>query len=105
MRSQQITHLHVHFATPAAMVGLLVKSVFGYTFSFTVHGPDEFYDAAGYNLTEKILAADFVFSFKLSFSRFDSETIVFKLFSIVISFVEFIISILSSSLLKVFNLY
>ena len=61
MRSQQITHLHVHFATPAAMVGLLVKEVFGYSFSFTVHGPDEFYDAAGYNLPEKILAADFVF--------------------------------------------
>ena len=56
-----IGHLHVHFATPAAMVGLLVKEVFGYSFSFTVHGPDEFYDAAGYNLPEKILAADFIF--------------------------------------------
>ncbi len=61
MRSQQLTHLHVHFATPAASVGLLVKAVFGYSFSFTVHGPDEFYDAAGYNLSEKILAADFIF--------------------------------------------
>ncbi|UOA09127.1 glycosyltransferase family 4 protein [Methylobacter sp. S3L5C] len=61
MRSQNITHLHVHFATPAASVGMLVKTVFGYSFSFTVHGPDEFYDAAGYNLPEKILAADFIF--------------------------------------------
>jgi len=61
MRSQQLTHLHVHFATPAASVGLLVKAVFGYSFSFTVHGPDEFYDAPGYNLPEKILAADFIF--------------------------------------------
>ncbi len=61
MRSQKITHLHVHFATPAASVGMLVKTVFGYSFSFTVHGPDEFYDAPGYNLPEKILAADFVF--------------------------------------------
>jgi glycosyltransferase involved in cell wall biosynthesis len=51
----------VHFATPAASVGMLVKTVFGYSFSFTVHGPDEFYDAAGYNLPEKILAADFIF--------------------------------------------
>ena len=41
MRSQKITHLHVHFATPAASVGMLVKTVFGYSFSFTVHGPDE----------------------------------------------------------------
>ena len=61
MRSQNINHLHVHFATPAASVGMLVKTVFGYSFSFTVHGPDEFYDAAGYNLPEKILAADFIF--------------------------------------------
>jgi len=61
MRSQNIRHLHVHFATPAASVGMLVKTVFGYSFSFTVHGPDEFYDAPGYNLPEKILAADFIF--------------------------------------------
>jgi len=61
MRSQNIKHLHVHFATPAASVGMLVKTVFGYSFSFTVHGPDEFYDAPGYNLPEKILAADFIF--------------------------------------------
>lgn len=61
MRSQNLIHLHVHFATPAASVGMLVKTVFGTSFSFTVHGPDEFYDAAGYNLPEKILAADFIF--------------------------------------------
>ncbi|MCX7098244.1 MAG: glycosyltransferase family 4 protein [Methylococcales bacterium] len=61
MQSQNLSHLHVHFATPAASVGMLVKTVFGYSFSFTVHGPDEFYDAAGYNLPEKILAADFIF--------------------------------------------
>lgn len=61
MQKQNVRHLHVHFATPAASVGLLVKTVFGYSFSFTVHGPDEFYDASGYNLPEKILAADFIF--------------------------------------------
>jgi glycosyltransferase involved in cell wall biosynthesis len=61
MQAQNVQHLHVHFATPAASVGLLVKTVFGYSFSFTVHGPDEFYDVTGYNLLEKILAANFVF--------------------------------------------
>jgi len=61
MQAKNLTHLHVHFATPAASVGMLVKTVFGTSFSFTVHGPDEFYDAAGYNLPEKILAADFIF--------------------------------------------
>lgn len=60
MRREKLTHLHVHFATPAAMVGLLTKTVFGIGYSFTVHGPDEFYDAPGYALTEKILGADFV---------------------------------------------
>ena len=60
MRNQKLTHLHVHFATPAASVGLLCKKVFGITFSFTVHGPDEFYDAPGYCLPEKIQAADFI---------------------------------------------
>jgi glycosyltransferase involved in cell wall biosynthesis len=61
MQTQGAKHLHVHFATPAASVGMLVKTVFGYSYSFTVHGPDEFYDAPGYNLPEKILAADFIF--------------------------------------------
>jgi glycosyltransferase involved in cell wall biosynthesis len=61
MQTQNVQHLHVHFATPAASVGLLVKTVFGYSFSFTVHGPDEFYDVTGYHLLEKIMAADFVF--------------------------------------------
>ena len=60
LRSQGIAHLHVHFATPAASVGLLVKTVFGYGFSFTLHGPDELYDVTAYNLGAKILAADFV---------------------------------------------
>lgn len=61
MQTHNVQHLHVHFATPAASVGLLVKTVFGYSFSFTVHGPDEFYDVTGYHLLEKIMAADFVF--------------------------------------------
>ena len=60
MQRERLGHLHVHFATPAAMVGLLTKTVFNVGFSFTVHGPDEFYDAPGYRLAEKLAAADFV---------------------------------------------
>lgn len=60
MRREQIDHLHVHFATPASMVGLICKHIFPIGFSFMVHGPDEFYDAPGYRLTEKIEGADFV---------------------------------------------
>ncbi|WP_255556491.1 glycosyltransferase [Methylococcus sp. Mc7] len=60
MRREGLSHLHVHFATPASMVGLIAGKVFPIGFSFTVHGPDEFYDAPGYRLAEKIAGADFV---------------------------------------------
>lgn len=60
MRREGIDHLHVHFATPASTVGLIAKRIFPIGFSFMVHGPDEFYDAPGYRLTEKIAGADFV---------------------------------------------
>ncbi len=54
------THLHVHLGSQAATVGLFVKSVYGFGYSLTVHGPDEFYDALGQYLAEKIKAADFI---------------------------------------------
>jgi len=60
MRREGLAHLHVHFATPAATVGLLAKTIFSIGYSFTVHGPDEFYDAPGYRLAEKLQGADFV---------------------------------------------
>ena len=60
MRSRRVGHLHVHFATPAATVGLLTSRIFGASLSLTVHGPDEFYNVAGYRLAEKIEAASFV---------------------------------------------
>ena len=47
-------HLHVHFATPASTVGLLLTRIFPFTLSITVHGPDEFYDVPGYHLQRKI---------------------------------------------------
>lgn len=60
MRSRGLQHLHVHFATAAANVGLLLKHSQGIGLSLTVHGPDEFYDAPGQLLGEKLQAADFV---------------------------------------------
>lgn len=60
MSNQGLNHLHVHFATPAASVGMLVKIIFKTGFSLTVHGPDEFYDAPGYCLPQKIQEADFI---------------------------------------------
>lgn len=60
MKANHFEHLHVHFATAAANVGLVLKAFHPCTLSFTVHGPDEFYDAKGQWLSEKIAAVDFL---------------------------------------------
>lgn len=60
MRRKHHRHLHVHLGSQAATVGLYVHRVFGTGFSITVHGPDEFFDAKGQHLAEKIAAADFI---------------------------------------------
>ena len=60
MKRQGLRHLHVHLASQAASVGLFVRTVFGFGYSLTVHGPDEFYDAERQMLAEKIRAADFL---------------------------------------------
>jgi glycosyltransferase involved in cell wall biosynthesis len=60
MRGNGQKHLHVHLASQAASVGLFVHHIFGFGYSMTVHGPDEFYDAEGHYLRRKIEAADFI---------------------------------------------
>jgi glycosyltransferase involved in cell wall biosynthesis len=61
MKRRQLTHLHIHFATAAANVGLYVKTVFKFPLSITVHGPDEFDNVSTQFLQEKIRVADFIF--------------------------------------------
>lgn len=60
MHAKALRHLHVHLMSQPATVGMFVKWVFGVGLSITVHGPDEFYDAPGQYLSEKVDAADFV---------------------------------------------
>jgi glycosyltransferase involved in cell wall biosynthesis len=60
MRRNGQSHLHVHLASQAASVGLFTHCVFRVGYSLTVHGPDEFYDARGQYLAQKIAAADFI---------------------------------------------
>jgi len=60
MYQQQISHLHVHFAGTASTTGLIVKKIFPISFSWTVHGPDEFYNTSAYFLMDKVIHADFV---------------------------------------------
>ena len=60
MKRNGLRHLHVHVASQAASVGLFVRTVFGFGYSLTVRGPDEFYDAKRQMLARKIEAADFL---------------------------------------------
>lgn len=60
MKEKQHAHLHAHLGSQATTVAMFAKEVFGITFSATVHGPDEFYDAAGQYLSEKVIACDFM---------------------------------------------
>jgi len=60
MRRHKLSHLHVHFGMAAATVGLITKRTFPITFSFTMHGPRDFYDIYGCYLTQKVLDADFI---------------------------------------------
>lgn len=60
MERNQLKHVHVHFATPAATVAMIAGQVCGIEFSMTVHGPDEFYEVDRYHLSEKIRRARFV---------------------------------------------
>jgi colanic acid/amylovoran biosynthesis glycosyltransferase len=62
MEQEGLVHLHVHFATPAATVALIAAIVLAVRYSITVHGPDEFYDAPGYQLAEKIAGASFIWT-------------------------------------------
>jgi len=60
MESRDLRHLHVHFANAASTVGLIASRIFEIGFSFTVHGPDEFYEVSGQRLSQKIEGASFV---------------------------------------------
>lgn len=55
-----IDHAHAHFGTNPAEVLLLCHRLGGPTFSFTVHGPEEFDRPLALKLREKVEAAAFV---------------------------------------------
>lgn len=51
------SHVHTHFASTVA---LLAQRVYGFTWSWTVHGPAEFDDVVGSSMREKVAAAQLV---------------------------------------------
>ncbi|EAW34138.1 glycosyltransferase [Lyngbya sp. PCC 8106] len=56
----QVEHIHVHFGTNSTTVAMFCHALGGPTYSFTVHGPEEFDQPQAINLTEKINQASFV---------------------------------------------
>jgi colanic acid/amylovoran biosynthesis glycosyltransferase len=56
----QVDHVHAHFGTNPTTVALLCRLLGGPTYSFTVHGPEEFDHPYELGLTEKIHHAAFV---------------------------------------------
>lgn len=63
-----IRHIHTHFGTNPATVALLCSQLGDITYSFTVHGPEEFDKPGGIALAEKINHAQWVFGIS-SFTR------------------------------------
>ena len=61
-RRAGIGHVHAHFANVSSDVAMLAAMVGGddFTWSFTMHGPTEFYDVRHHRLAEKASDAAFV---------------------------------------------
>ena len=55
-----IRHVHAHFGTNSATVAMLCRELGGPSYSFTVHGPEEFDNAGPLGLRQKIDRSAFV---------------------------------------------
>jgi len=60
IRAMHVSHVHAHFGTNSASVAMLVHELGGPSWSFTVHGPEEFDLAPIIGLKEKINRCAFV---------------------------------------------
>lgn len=54
-----IVHLHNHFGSSSCSVALLTATMTGLPFSFTMHGPSEFFETGQWRLDEKVAHAAF----------------------------------------------
>lgn len=66
-RKRDIRHIHVHLANAAADIAMLASEIGSavepqrpWSWSFTMHGPTEFYDLRHFRLAEKVRSASFV---------------------------------------------
>lgn len=60
LKTRGVTHVHAHFGTNSAEVAMLAHELAGITYSFTVHGPEEFDKPDLISLRQKIERAEFV---------------------------------------------
>lgn len=60
LNRQGVTHLHNHIAKASCTVAMLCHAVGGPRYSFTLHGPDIFFEPIRWRLDEKIARAAFV---------------------------------------------
>lgn len=60
LKEQQINHIHAHFGTNSTTVAMLCSVLFDFTYSFTIHGPEEFDKPEAIALPEKIKKATFI---------------------------------------------
>jgi colanic acid/amylovoran biosynthesis glycosyltransferase len=58
-RRDGIEHVHAHFGTNSAAIAMLAQCLSGITYSFTVHGPEEFEKASLLSLDKKLSHAAF----------------------------------------------
>jgi colanic acid/amylovoran biosynthesis glycosyltransferase len=59
-KQQGSKQLHAHFSTQGCTVAMLAAQIMDINFSFTVHGPDEFYHVGEQQLEKKFSAANFI---------------------------------------------
>jgi len=60
LQAAHVQHVHAHFGTNPAELAMLIRAMGGPTYSFTVHGPEEFDKPLALHLAEKIRGAAFV---------------------------------------------
>ena len=68
LKKRNLAHIHAHFGTNSATTALLTSILGHFTYSFTVHGPEEFDKPQSLSLTTKIKYATFVVAIS-SFGR------------------------------------
>jgi len=68
LQKHDIQHVHAHFGTNSATIVMLAKLLSDISYSFTVHGPEEFDKPEALSLGEKIQHASFVIAIS-SFGR------------------------------------